>query len=228
MVLKALDVAKYILSLTDEESGNTISDLALQKLLYYAQGYYIACFNKPLFKENIEAWEHGPVIREVYKEYKKYDYKPIPKYKFTKDEKKQFSEEEKSIIEFIFDKLSGYPAKQLEYKTHRERPWLETYSRNEKNKVITYDKLKNSFEKKKDIKDCRLYLMADKICKEGEKRIKISYEDFIKSPDNYKGNYCIVCKTAEQGKKYYDEYLDYSNSLFFENGDEGVKFSKIC
>lgn len=87
MVLKALDVAKYVLSLTDEKSGNTISNLGLQKLLYYVQGYYIACFNKPLFEENILAWDHGPVVKEVYEEYKKYKYNSIPKYKLTLEEK---------------------------------------------------------------------------------------------------------------------------------------------
>ena len=228
MVLKALDVAKYMLSLTDEKSGNTISDLALQKLLYYAQGYYIACFNKPLFKEDIEAWEHGPVVRDVYKEYKKYDYKPIPKYEITEEGKKQFDEKQKNVIEFVFDNMSGYSAKQLEYKTHRERPWLETYSKDKKNKIITYDKLKNFFEKKKDTKDCLLLIHADKIFKNGGKRIKISYENFLKAPQSYRDKYCIIFKTAEQAREYYNKYLDYNNSLFFEDVEEGVKFSKIC
>ena len=124
--MKALDVAKYVLSLTDEKSGNTISNLALQKLLYYIQGYYIACFDKPLFEEDIIAWKHGPVVKEVYNEYKKYKYNSIPKYKQTQEEKKMFSEEAKNIIKFVVEEMSIFSAKELENKTHNESPWKET------------------------------------------------------------------------------------------------------
>lgn len=53
-IIKALNVAKYLLSLVNQDNGDTISNLKLQKLLYYVQGYYLAYFNKPLFNEKIE------------------------------------------------------------------------------------------------------------------------------------------------------------------------------
>ena len=56
------DVAQYILQELKE-----VSALQLQKLVYYCQAWYLAWNEgKPLFKENIEAWINGPVVRELY------------------------------------------------------------------------------------------------------------------------------------------------------------------
>lgn len=74
----ALDIAKWFLNYNlflrnvDNEDTDDISNLKLQKLLYYAQGCYLAMYDAPLFKEDIVAWAHGPVVREVYDEYKAY------------------------------------------------------------------------------------------------------------------------------------------------------------
>src|SRR5688572_18511108 len=74
----ALDVAKYLLSLQDEEVGDSISNLKLQKLLYYAQGFHLAEHGRALFEERIEAWQHGPVIPTVYPEFKDYGRGGLP------------------------------------------------------------------------------------------------------------------------------------------------------
>ena len=60
------DVARYILSRQDQNAGDTISNMKLQKLVYYAQGFALAITGKPLFQEDIEAWEHGPVAPALY------------------------------------------------------------------------------------------------------------------------------------------------------------------
>src|SRR5450631_518283 len=60
-MLTARAVADYFLSLVDEEAGDSLSNLKLQKLVYYAQGFSLALTGKRLFDEAIEAWEHGPV-----------------------------------------------------------------------------------------------------------------------------------------------------------------------
>ncbi|MDR1039734.1 MAG: DUF4065 domain-containing protein [Deltaproteobacteria bacterium] len=43
-----------------------LTHLKLQKLLYFAQGWYLAYHNAPLFEDPIEAWKYGPVVRSVY------------------------------------------------------------------------------------------------------------------------------------------------------------------
>ena len=55
MAYKALDIANKIVSKTDLEHGDTISNLKLQKMMYYQQGFHLAYFGTPLFDEDIVA-----------------------------------------------------------------------------------------------------------------------------------------------------------------------------
>ena len=65
-MLTCYDIAKYFLAQADEEIGDLISNLKLQKLVYYAQGFYLALHDEALFPEDIEAWTHGPVVPVLY------------------------------------------------------------------------------------------------------------------------------------------------------------------
>lgn len=67
------DVAKFFIDLAQkqaqQQSGDLVTNLRLQKLLYFAQGWSLARYGKPLFDAPIEAWTYGPVVREVYNKY---------------------------------------------------------------------------------------------------------------------------------------------------------------
>lgn len=71
-MLPAKIVADYIISQNDP-NGWEITNLKLQKLLYYCQGFYLAIKDDPMFNERIEHWDNGPVVPEMYEEYKKYE-----------------------------------------------------------------------------------------------------------------------------------------------------------
>ena len=74
---KAIDVAKYILCIANT-NGDLITNLKLQKLLYYAQAWYMVNFDgKKLFDDDIEAWQFGPVIKSIYNLFKDFGRKPI-------------------------------------------------------------------------------------------------------------------------------------------------------
>ena len=66
-MLTAAQVADYFLSLVDEDAGDSMTNLRLQKLLFYAQAWHLALTNRPLFEEDFEAWVHGPVIPSFYR-----------------------------------------------------------------------------------------------------------------------------------------------------------------
>ena len=64
---KAIDVAKYLIIRATKDE-DPITHMKLQKLCYYALGVFSKLSNgEKLFNENVEAWPHGPVIRDVYK-----------------------------------------------------------------------------------------------------------------------------------------------------------------
>ena len=67
----AMDFAKYIINLCTN-LGNSISDLKLQKVLYYIQLAFILNLGEYAFQEDMEAWPYGPVVREVYDNYSCY------------------------------------------------------------------------------------------------------------------------------------------------------------
>src|SRR5665648_334241 len=64
-MVSVFDVVKYILN-----KKNNMTAMKLQKLVYYCQAWSIVWDSKPLYKEKIEAWVNGPVVRELYKKHK--------------------------------------------------------------------------------------------------------------------------------------------------------------
>lgn len=65
----ALTIAKWFVAWAGVNDAD-LSNLKLQKLLYYAQGYHLARLCQPLFLESLQAWAHGPVVESVYHRFK--------------------------------------------------------------------------------------------------------------------------------------------------------------
>lgn len=101
-----------------------ITPLALQKVLYYIQGFYYAFLEEFLIPDECEAWVHGPVYSDVYFKYSSYKCDPI-KIELSCDDSK-FTGYEKTIIDSIVKNLCCYSGKTLERFTHLEAPWLKT------------------------------------------------------------------------------------------------------
>lgn len=121
----AIDVAKYILGIANRD-GDLISNLKLQKLLYYAQAWYLVNHGVSLFHERIEAWELGPVVREVYNHFKKFKSSPIV-YKATGSESDCFTAKQTHYLDEFYDVFSKYTAHELVNMTHNEQPWKDAF-----------------------------------------------------------------------------------------------------
>jgi len=122
-MMPAHDVAKYFVSLVDEDAGDSISNLKVQKLLYYAQGFHLAFYGKPLFSEAIKAWAHGPVVPQVYHLYKEFGYQPIPVERVSLDAS---SAEVRELLDQVWSVYGQFTATKLESMTHNEPPWMNT------------------------------------------------------------------------------------------------------
>jgi uncharacterized phage-associated protein len=64
-------VANYFLNLA-ERDGKTLDSMKLQKLVYFAHGWYLAVNGQPLIDDIVEAWQYGPVIPTLYHEFKEF------------------------------------------------------------------------------------------------------------------------------------------------------------
>lgn len=122
-------------------SDEAISNLKLQKLLYYAQGCTLALTGKPLFADEIQAWTHGPVIPEIYHKYKQYGACGI-NYEGGFDDS-IMDDETQAILEEVYEEFGQFSAWKLRNMTHDETPWKET----DKNCVISTDSIKEYFTK---------------------------------------------------------------------------------
>lgn len=121
--MTAHEIAKYFVSLVDEDAGDSISNLKVQKLLYYAQGFHLAVYDAPLFPEAIKAWAHGPVVPQVYHVYKEYGSHPITVERVELD---SYGPRERELLDEVWAVYGQFTASKLETMTHNEPPWMNT------------------------------------------------------------------------------------------------------
>jgi uncharacterized phage-associated protein len=138
-MMPAHDVAAYFVSLVDEEAGDSISNLKIQKLLYYAQGGFLAYYDRPLFPEAIKAWAHGPVVPQVYHLYKSYGAGPVP---VEQIDLEKYEPEIREILDEVNSVYGQFTAGKLRAMTHLEPPWRDTPP----NEEITHQKMKEFFK----------------------------------------------------------------------------------
>ena len=121
MAYNAIDIAKKIVCRTDVEHGDTISNLKLQKLLYYMQGFHLAWFGTPFFNEPIEAWTYGPVVPVVFQEFKKYSGRAINPANYT--DSLVLPDERQLLFDMVYKEYSRFSAVALMNMTHSDGPW---------------------------------------------------------------------------------------------------------
>lgn len=109
------DVAAYIL-----KKRGLMTAMKLQKLVYYSQAWSLVWDEKPLFKEQIEAWANGPVVRSLY---------GLHSGQFQVDQWKwgnpdALTKDERASVDAVLDFYGDKPSWWLSNLTHQEAPWL--------------------------------------------------------------------------------------------------------
>ncbi|MDC7729585.1 type II toxin-antitoxin system antitoxin SocA domain-containing protein [Bacillus cereus] len=116
---KIEEVANYLLYKNDD-----ITPLALQKLLYYAQGFCKVFTGTYLFEDNCELGSHGPVYRVIFNKYKVYQYDNL---EVNYDSTNQLTQIEKEILDCVINTLGCYSGKRLEKMILFDLPWEVTH-----------------------------------------------------------------------------------------------------
>lgn len=121
-----LDVASAIIEASNEIENcrHKITNLRLQKLLYFVQGYCYSETKEPMFNQEMEAWKLGPVSIEAYNKYCAYGSSQIP----NQQEHTNLSEEDENIIKTIVYELKDVSTWDLVEETHKESPWKFAYN----------------------------------------------------------------------------------------------------
>lgn len=119
------ECADYIITKVSDDGS--LSLLKLHKLVYYAQAWHLALYDRPLFDGKFEAWVHGPVSRPLYKRFvgEKLLYSPISRkdrYPWFKIE--GLDQTACAHIDEVLEVYAGLSGTQLEIMTHEEDPWI--------------------------------------------------------------------------------------------------------
>ncbi|MCW3104971.1 MAG: phage-associated protein [Bacteroidetes bacterium] len=120
------------------EDKNPVTQMKLQKLVYFAHGIHLAQYNSPLINEKFQAWEYGPVVPEIYASYKIYGSDPIVDtdhlFLFLSEgqkkelEKNSLSRDARSAIDLTWETLKDIDAITLSAWTHKDgSPWKLHY-----------------------------------------------------------------------------------------------------
>ena len=113
-------LSDYLLS-EMRERGEILTPLKLQKMMFYADAWHLALYDREITGECFKAWVHGPVLTSQYARFKDYRWMPI-----TSDIKKpETSENLARHLNDIVDIFGSETAVALERMTHQETPWLE-------------------------------------------------------------------------------------------------------
>lgn len=142
-----------------DDKTNDLSPMKLQKLMFFAHGWYLAINKVGLINgEDFEAWKFGPVLPSVYHEFKCFAGTPIPKYgtviaedSFTWVAPPPVPAEDVEThqlidkIKEIYGKFSAYD---LSNYTHLDNtPWYEVYHTRGQNFPISNDLIREYFER---------------------------------------------------------------------------------
>ena len=112
-------IALYIIS-----TGREITNLLLQKLLYYVKAISGLFEEKSIIMEPCEAWKFGPVFPSVYEKYREFGKQEIEMNLSKEYVDKLLTEEEKQISDYVMNKFGIYSAWFLKDLTHLEEPWI--------------------------------------------------------------------------------------------------------
>jgi len=140
----AMSIAKWFVDRANSEYvdkggvAEGLTNLKLQKLLYFAQAASLSLKDKPLFEEKIEAWEFGPVVPDVYRALKTFENKPVEITAATQG----LSPEVVSLLEDVWNIYGKFAAYELVNITHNHLPWKKAYNSAETDNEIKKEDLK--------------------------------------------------------------------------------------
>lgn len=165
----AMDVANYIVFHANDEQNNlsnySLTPLKLQKILYYVSTEYFKKFEKRLFKENFQKWQYGPVVKDVYHEFKSSGLHHIAKPKAILDissgtiSRKEFDhiplmmdEDFIKVAKPVIDNYMPWKAFDLVERTHDEPAWRDFESDIMKGTELVYSDTELALAKSIDSK----------------------------------------------------------------------------
>lgn len=136
-------IANAILQIA-HDSGGQLTNMQLQKLVYFAHGWHLALKDEPLFEDAVKAWNFGPVIPPLYNKLKKYGNETVTE-PISTDETEPIDSYVAALLNRIYAIYGHMSGAQMSYLTHKEgTPWATTW-KSEKFAIISNELIKKHF-----------------------------------------------------------------------------------
>lgn len=129
-------------------AGDPVTQMKLQKMVFFAQGLHLALHQEVLCNEPFYAWKFGPVIPSIYQVYKKWGSSPIVEKPVFPDSANSdlLSSTERETIDYTWEITKNLDGITLSNWSHAANsPWAQAYAKGE-NTIISNSIIKEYFE----------------------------------------------------------------------------------
>ena len=111
-----------------QEQDRPLTNMQVQKLVYFAHGWYLALVGEPLISEKVEAWTYGPVIQSLYDKLRSYKASPVGGPIEPDDSHNLKGKPIEQFLKRIFQKYGHLGGIQMSYLIHKlGTPWQKTW-----------------------------------------------------------------------------------------------------
>lgn len=142
-------IADYFLSRDEGREDADVTQMKLHKLMYLAQANFLSSVDNRLFASDIEAFEHGPVIKELYPHFRHYGRSVIvvasdeAAWQAKDSVRNHLPQDTKEFLDLVWEKYGDYSASELRKLTHSQSPWLHAYKSGHRHCKIDDDSMKD-------------------------------------------------------------------------------------
>lgn len=153
--IRGIDVANFFIDIINSDEEGSVTNLQLNKIVFFAQAWSLVLKNKPLFDEDFRAWDYGPVLPSIYHKFKDYGKQYIARVSDNIFED-VFDNETIDFLLDVYREYSKYSATELVNLTHvKGGVWDQIRSKNKKkrNEIIPKDLIKEYYSKQPKLKE---------------------------------------------------------------------------
>lgn len=119
----AIEVADWFLRKVNRPAGDSINQMKLQVLLYFSEAWSLAVFDRQLFDEEIQAWEHGPVVYSVWNSLSTKGWNDLEADALNAPV--DFDAETDALLNDVFQAYAEFPTPELEKMANKDAPWKQ-------------------------------------------------------------------------------------------------------
>ncbi|MDK1377080.1 MULTISPECIES: type II toxin-antitoxin system antitoxin SocA domain-containing protein [unclassified Sinorhizobium] len=138
-------VANRFLQLADQ-AGDSLTPMQLLKLVYIAHGWMLGLYGRPLIRDEVQAWQYGPVIPRLYNATRQFRSHPVIGPLPARDD--ELDRHESSIVDQVYHIYGSMTGPALSRLTHaKNTPWDLTYVPGEFGLEISNDIIEDHYQR---------------------------------------------------------------------------------